>query len=206
MKKRLDVENPFFDFMGKLGDVVILNLLFIICSIPIITMGASVSAMYETVSDMRGECFVSSSSSFRKALKKNFRKSLPAWMIQLAAGCVLVFDLLFVTRAGNALIWQVSGMILGGMMLIWLMGSCYLLPTGVYKERGVKDAFARSFYLAVRNLPYTLLMVLLNCIPGICLILGEYFIGLVTPIYMTIGFGVIAYLNTMLLEHCKEVH
>lgn len=50
--KKLSIDNPFFEFMGKVGDVMIVNILFLICSVPIITMGASVFAMYETFRQM----------------------------------------------------------------------------------------------------------------------------------------------------------
>lgn len=39
----------FSRFFGTLGDIIIVNILFILCSIPIVTMGASMSAMYFTL-------------------------------------------------------------------------------------------------------------------------------------------------------------
>ena len=46
--KKLNVENPFFEFMGSIGDVMLVNLLFLVFSIPVVTIGASYAAMYET--------------------------------------------------------------------------------------------------------------------------------------------------------------
>ncbi len=57
--KKLSIDNPFFGFMDRLGDIVILNILFLICSVPIITMGASVSAMYQALRDGRGYLYFS---------------------------------------------------------------------------------------------------------------------------------------------------
>ena len=39
-------DNPIWRFIGRLGDMVVLNILWIICSIPIITIGASTTALY----------------------------------------------------------------------------------------------------------------------------------------------------------------
>lgn len=205
MKKRMNIDNPFFAFMGRLADIVIVNLLFILCSLPVITAGASIAAMYQTIKEMRGENFVSSFYSFTRAFRRILKKSILLWILELVSGGILVFDLMFVAGAGNTIFWRVSGMVLGSIFFIWNLLFCFLFPAGVFAGRNWKDAIFRSLYLAVRNFPYALGMVVLNLIPGICIVLGEAFIGLVTPIYLAVGFGLTAYLNTMLLERCKEV-
>lgn len=43
--KKLNIDNPFFEAMGRFGDVIIVNLLFLLCSLPVVTLGASSSAM-----------------------------------------------------------------------------------------------------------------------------------------------------------------
>ena len=44
--KFLSLDSPLMRFLGKMADLMILNLLVIFCSIPIITMGASLTAMH----------------------------------------------------------------------------------------------------------------------------------------------------------------
>ena len=65
--KKLSIDNPFFGFMDRLGDIVILNILFLICSVPIITMGASVSAMYQALREMEEDTYISAFKSFKAA-------------------------------------------------------------------------------------------------------------------------------------------
>ena len=64
MKNGFDIDNPFFAFMGTLADIVVINILFLICSVPVITMGASMSAMYDTMRKMREGKLTSGVSSF----------------------------------------------------------------------------------------------------------------------------------------------
>ena len=45
--KKLPVEHPFFEFMGSLGDWMILNALFVVTSLPVITIGVSLTSMYQ---------------------------------------------------------------------------------------------------------------------------------------------------------------
>ena len=39
-------DNPVWRFIGKLGDLILLNILWIVCSIPIVTAGAATTAVY----------------------------------------------------------------------------------------------------------------------------------------------------------------
>lgn len=205
MKNGFDIDNPFFAFMGALADIVIVNILFLICSVPVITMGASLSAMYGTMRRMREGHLTSAGACFIQAFRHSLRKSIPSWLLQLFTGVILFFDLYYVGMAPKTAVWNLIGMVTGGMLLIWMMITCYLLPAGIYVGKKIRPALAQSMYLAVRNLPYTAGMVLLNSIPVVCVMLGTYFMGVVTPIYMTAGFGITAYLNTMLLEKCREL-
>ena len=46
MKNLFHVENPVWVFMGKLVDMLILSGLWVICSLPVVTIGASTAALY----------------------------------------------------------------------------------------------------------------------------------------------------------------
>ena len=46
MGRIFDMNNTFFRFMSKVADLCILNIICVICCIPVITAGASITAMY----------------------------------------------------------------------------------------------------------------------------------------------------------------
>ena len=46
MDRFFSMDNKFFTFMGKVADLFILNILCLICCIPIVTAGASITAMF----------------------------------------------------------------------------------------------------------------------------------------------------------------
>ena len=56
MNRLFNIDNPIMQFISKIFDLVLLNLLFILFSIPVITAGASLSALYYvSLKILRGE-------------------------------------------------------------------------------------------------------------------------------------------------------
>ena len=79
-------DNPVWRFIGKLGDLMILNILWVICSIPIFTMGASTTAVYYvTMKLVRGDDGYTLRNYF-KSFKENFKQATVIWLLMLYPG------------------------------------------------------------------------------------------------------------------------
>ena len=83
----------FSRFFGTLGDIIIVNILFILCSIPIVTMGASMSAMYFTLlkKQRTGENG-GVVKLFFKGFKDNFKQSTISWSLFLLISFIFTLD------------------------------------------------------------------------------------------------------------------
>lgn len=82
---RLNSDNKFFSFMSLLGDLIFLNLLFVVTSIPVVTFGASSSALYAVIKKrLNGEESYVGRDYFN-AWKENLKNGLCIWCILLAA-------------------------------------------------------------------------------------------------------------------------
>lgn len=202
--KKLSIDNPFFEFMGKLGDIVLLNLLFLISSLPVVTAGASLAALYQSFDDMAGGEFISAFRNFPAAWKKNLKVSTKAWFLILLSGSLLVFDLTFVggMNRGPGGQWGVIGIGIGCLLVIWEMVFCYIFPVILKGEKEMKNIVKRSFTLAVRNFQYTLPMIVMNSIPVICFVLGGGLLVAAVPLYLVFGFGLTTFVNTFFLRRC----
>lgn len=82
-------DNPVWRFIGKLGDLILLNILWIVCSIPVFTIGASTTAVYYVTLKLVRDEGDSTIRSFFHSFKGNFRQATAIWMVLLAAGIVL---------------------------------------------------------------------------------------------------------------------
>ena len=52
MKNLLDLEGPLFQYLSRVGDLIILNALFLLCCIPVVTVGASTAALNKMTQDL----------------------------------------------------------------------------------------------------------------------------------------------------------
>ena len=90
-----DYDNPVWRFIGKFFDIMVLNILWTVCSIPIVTMGASTTAVYyvmlKLVRDEEGPTV----KSFFRSWRENFKQATAIWLLLLAAGALIAFDLYF---------------------------------------------------------------------------------------------------------------
>lgn len=201
MMKKMNIENPFFDFMGRLADIVLLNLLFLLCSLPVLTIGASIAALYQCCDDMAEGTFISSFRNFSGAFRKYLKGSVKVWLVFLLTGCLLIFDLTFLGGAGGSE-WRIVGIGVGCLLVLWEMVFCYIFPVFLKRGGSMRTMLRESMLMAMRNFQYTLVMAVINIIPPACFILGGGALVNAVPLYLIFGFGLTAFVNTYFLRRC----
>lgn len=88
-------DSPLGNLLRTLGDLLLVNLLCLFLSLPVVTLGASVSAMYAVLMKMvRGDT-VSVIRTFFKNFKENFLKATAIWLIFLLLAFVAYADVRF---------------------------------------------------------------------------------------------------------------
>lgn len=163
MNNLFNVDNIFFRFMGRISDLMILNFLWIICSLPIITIGASTTALYDVtlklVDEREGYLF----RNFFKSFKENFKKATILWIIILFTFFIIGVNLTF---------WIKYKSIAGYIPMIIILCIFFLfLPTEIYifpilsKINGtIKDIVKYAFILSIKYLPYSLVIIIISSI------------------------------------------
>ena len=92
MRALFDMDNAFFRGMSKVADLCILNVVFLICCIPVFTIGAATTALsYVTLKMKDGEeGYIL--KSFFKSFRQNFKQSTVIWLLMVLIGLVLGLD------------------------------------------------------------------------------------------------------------------
>ena len=94
MKWFFDMNNPVMRTLSMLADIVVLNLLTLVCSLPVITAGAALTALNDAcIRLVRNEDGELARDYFR-AFRSNFKNGTLLWLLFLAAAALIYFDYL----------------------------------------------------------------------------------------------------------------
>lgn len=163
-----------------LGDIVILNLLFLVCSIPIVTIGAAATACYAGVCRTlqkreTGLVYKLFFADFRAA----FRQSSAGWLLELVMFAILAGDIWFavVYSEPNNKFFLIFAIITG---VVLLMGSLWFYPLVARFQNKLGAQIKNAFLLTFAQFPRTLLA-LVMWIVMISLPL------LIYPVYLYLG-------------------
>lgn len=196
MGRFFNMDNKFFVFMGKIADLCMLNLLCIICCIPIVTAGASLTALYYVTMNMvrNEEAYIF--RSFFRSFKQNFKQATVINIIMLAAAALLYIDTNIAGKMGQPA-GKILGMIFAAFTLLYVMILLYVYPLLAKFYNSVKNTFKNAILMAIRHLPYTILMLLICACPILILFIPSFQIQM-SLIMLVILFGpaVIAYGNS----------
>ena len=196
MGRFFNMDNKFFVFMGKIADLCMLNLLCIICCIPIVTAGASLTALYYVTMKMvrNEEAYIF--RSFFRSFKQNFKQATVINIIMLAAAALLYIDTNIAGKMGQPA-GKILGMIFAAFNLLYVMILLYVYPLLAKFYNSVKNTFKNAILMAIRHLPYTILMLLICACPILILFIPSFQIQM-SLIMLVILFGpaVIAYGNS----------
>ena len=196
MGRFFNMDNKFFVFMGKIADLCMLNLLCIICCIPIVTAGASLTALYYVTMKMvrNEEAYIF--RSFFRSFKQNFKQATVINIIMLAAAALLYIDTNIAGKMGQRA-GKILGMIFAAFTLLYVMILLYVYPLLAKFYNSVKNTFKNAILMAIRHLLYTILMLLICACPILILFIPSFQIQM-SLIMLVILFGpaVIAYGNS----------
>ena len=186
-------DNDLWRITGKLVDLFLLSVFWLVCSIPLFTLGPATAALYHTVVRcIRGDGRDSWTLFFR-TFRDNFKVGALASLVVLAAGAFLFFlySLLYQTaaysRAGYVLFMAYYVFLLLPLGLL-----CYLFPTLSRFELGVRGLLSNCAKLAIAHLPTTAALALL--------LYGTLYVCLNVPVAAAVLPAVLALAHSLLLE------
>lgn len=192
-----NIDSPVMQFLSRITDIIILNILFIVCSLPVITIGASTTALYSVTLKMvkNEESYIF--KSFFIEFKNNFKHSTVAWLFLLAAGIVVWLDYRALGIAGGSFS-RIFSIILIPICVILLFTSIYIFPFIARFENTIKNSLKNALFISIAQLPYTILLLLILALAAaFTLFISFQIVGLV---WFVIGFSGLAYLNSFLLR------
>jgi len=191
--KFFDFDGPLIQFLNKMADIMWLNILTVICCIPVITIGASFTAMhYVALKIVRNEeGYIT--KDFFKSFKQNFVQSTLIWFILLIVFGFLAGDYYIIKNMGI----EVNNIIQTALWTIALFSAftaIMVFPVQAKFSNSISGTIKNAFVIGAIQFPKTILMIVIFFFPVII-----YMISLrILPIAFLFGFSLPAYLSAML--------
>lgn len=196
---RLKIDNPFFRFMGRLGDLVVLNLLWTLCCLPVVTAGASSTALWYVARKIAAKEDYTVSRDFFRSFRQNFRQALAVWIILLVLLALTAADFLIGanTPGASGSVFKGIGIALGVLWLL-LEGFSFLLLARFEYRTGA--LLPNALQLAFKNLPAAVTYAVLTlALPALVLRAPEV-ASYVLPFWLLIGRSLTALAVSVLLQ------
>lgn len=170
-------QNRFWSFIEKIVNLCVLSFLWLLFSLPIVTAGASTTAMFQytlkLARDEEGYVW----QTFWKGFKQNFVQATVLWILMAAAGAFLVLDLYccqFLPFPGTVK-WA-ARVVLVSLLFVYLLTSLYVFPLAAFFRVTLKKAVVHSFIMAVGNLYVSVtILVIYGIFAVITYFLPEFF-------------------------------
>lgn len=187
LSRIFDADNSVFSFIGKIADIWILHILWLVCSLPIITIGASTTALcYSCMKLKKGESYPI--KNFFHSFKENFKQSTFLFIIFAGIGIILGVDLIFWNRVGG-LVGGIVKIVTFMIICPYMMTLFYVFAVQARFENTIKNTIKNSFYMSIKHFPYTIQMGIIAFV----VIYANTTIILANYITVSIGMGLIIY-------------
>lgn len=193
-------DNPVMRFLTRLFDLILLNILFVICCIPIITIGASVSAAYQVIFKIIDKKDPYIVKNFFSAFKENFKQATLLWILLLIAG-LCINAALFVIY--NVLDKKFEFLLILVFLLFFIVVSVavYAFPLMSRYQNNMTQLLKNALSISVTNIPATVIIAVFPL--GLLYMTSVFDMNLATVCCLVsiIGCSVIMYISSYVLLH-----
>ncbi|MCJ1989884.1 conserved membrane hypothetical protein [Lactococcus piscium] len=183
MRGLFAIDGNIYNYMLKLYDLMVLNLLFIIASLPIVTVGAALTALYDVTLHMQVGTEKEMTGSFVKSFRKNGMQATKIWLTFLSF-IAIAFVVISLVNGHPVVLFPLlclSVLVVGTLPYTFSLVATFENKTGIMMRNGLM--------LAIQHVPHMLLM--LSVAGLLCLYLPIYQRWTLLPV-LTLSFSLTA--------------
>ena len=205
MRDFFNMDGPFFTVINRLGDLILLNILWLICCIPIITIGASTTALYFETMKLADNNEGYIARNFFKSFKQNFLQSTVIWIVLFVTGFGIgyfLYNMLFHSENMGASSQLISFSIVLMLCIIYAMIFVYVFPLQSKFVNKIKYTIKNALILGIRHLPMTAIIIASYAIAIFCFVKFSFLL----PVFLLIGVAAIAYGQSFIFNKIFNIY
>lgn len=175
--KLFSVDGGLYKFMDSLASVFKLNMLWLLCSLPIVTSGAATIAAFDVALKMVDEQEGYIGKQFFKAFKANLKRGIPLGIMGLVCLYVVWLDFSLYDQIEDASIMFVVMGILAAF--VFSLAFLYVFPLQARYENTIFRTLENSFNISLKYYARTLLLIIVLAVELVIIMwnLTTMFIG-----------------------------
>ncbi len=192
-----DINGKFMAVLEEAANLVVLNILFLLCCIPVITIGASKTALYDMAKRMAAKREGYLIRGFFRSFARNFKASTIIWVSYAACIAVLAANIYAGFSWGlgvfsGFLVFAAATAGIAATMTLF-----YALALQGSFENSITNTVKNGFLLAAGNLPVTVIILAVEAIPIVLVVFFTYKLTDIVLFFAVIGFALQAFVNGM---------
>lgn len=195
--KKLFSKEKVAAFLHNVADLMLLNVLTIICSIPIITIGVSYTAMHYVLTKWDDDKKVA--RDFFKAWKSNFLQATIIWVICLVVFGFLAYDLYLIKEQLMGTNTTFKYVMIAITVIVTLASTWTFILQSRYDDK-ILRTIKNSLMLGFARLGYTFVIAVLYILP----LLIAYLFPQTTPAIFLLGIATAGYLQSKMYRKVFE--
>lgn len=164
-------DSPLMMFLGKIADLMILSVLWVLCCIPVVTIGPATAALYSVTLKMVRQKNQGIVKPFFHAFKDNLKQGIPLTIIFLLGAVILSLDYSFAqTKSGT------FGNILLGiyvfLCVLYLMITGYTFPLIAQFRNTLRQTLKNALLFSISHIKTTLLLLAVQILPLVAMVVS----------------------------------
>lgn len=191
-------DSRFMQGMSRAADLMILNLLFLLTSVPVVTAGPAACAMYRVIFAMGTSRESGVLKSYFRAFRENFGAALRIWLLLLAVGAALGADIFLFACFGGLV--SAFSVIFWALLAVEFLAACMIFPLISLFQNSMLQTVKNGLALAFGYLPRAAAVLVMWLFPVVMLLRFPLVFFYAAFIWIVIYFSAAAYLSGLLLR------
>lgn len=196
-------DSGFWSAMERVFDWMLLNLLWLVTSLPLVTIGASTAALTEVSCRMVCGEDPAVLKGYFKAWARHWKKATALWALLVVAAGWLLLSLRICFVAGSVLFLPVA-VVEGALLFVVVLSIPYALHLCIRSELGIRETVKQAAVAALKHLPWSVVLALLGMGPWAVTLLVPQALPYLLLFWLFLGVGGIAFLQQKVLGRLEQ--
>ena len=208
MGKIFNLDAPIVQAVGKMGQMMVTTLTWLICCLPIVTVGASTAAMCRMMFNLKEDKYCGFKEFFR-AFRDNFRNATLLWLLLVACAALLAVIFYLMVLVENTILRMAVLMLFCVLFFLVYIVAVYVFPLTAFFENTVLGTIRNAIGMGLGNLRQTIFSIALTLLPLVLALVSlKLFVTLLLLLVIlgpgAICYGIVCVLKPVFLRYVPE--